>query len=46
MQELKVEMNFYMPMKEGETEEEAIERFNAEFLDKDIQVWDFEVREV
>lgn len=46
MQELKVEMNLYMPMKEGETEEEAIERFNKEFADKDIQVWDFEVREV
>lgn len=46
MQELKVEMNLYMPMKEGETKEEAIERFNKEFLDKDIQVWDYEVREV
>ncbi len=46
MNELKVEMNFYLSMKEGETKEEAIERFNEEFKDKDIQVWDFEVREV
>lgn len=46
MNELKVEMNFYLPMNEGETKEEAIERFNKEFTDKDIQVWDFEVREV
>ena len=46
MNELKVEMNFYLPMKDGKTKEEAIERFNEEFVDKDIQVWDFEVREV
>lgn len=45
MKELKVEMNFYMPLKDNETEEGAIERFNKEFADKDIQVWDYEVRE-
>ena len=46
MKELKVKMNFYMELKENETEEEAIERFNKEFADKDIQVWDYEVREI
>jgi hypothetical protein len=45
MQELKVEMNFYLPMRDGETKEEAIERFYEELADKDFQVWDFEVRE-
>lgn len=46
MKELKVEMNFYMQLKEDETEEEAIERFNKEFADKDIQVWKYAIREI
>ena len=46
MNELKVEMNFYLPMNEGETKEEAIERFYEELKGKDIAVWDFEVREI
>lgn len=32
MKELKVHMSFYMEMKDGETEQEAKERFREEFI--------------
>lgn len=50
--ELRVHMDFYMRLKDGETEQEAINRFYEEFSTKnmttesDIQVYDMEVREV
>lgn len=50
--ELRVHMDFYMRLKDGETEQEAINRFYKEFstenmtTESDIQVYDMEVREV
>lgn len=45
-QELKVHMDFYMKLKDGETEEEAIKRFEADFSDKEYQAYEYEVREI
>ena len=45
-------MTFYMEMKDGETEQEAIDRFYKEFTtenmttESSIQVYDMEVQEV
>jgi hypothetical protein len=52
MKELKVHMTFYMEMKDGETEEEAKERFEKEFImeamttECSIQVYSMEVQEL
>ena len=52
MKELKVHMTFYMEMKDGETEQEAKDRFEKEFImeamttEYSIQVYDMEVQEV
>ena len=52
MKELKVRMTFYMEMKDGETEQEAIDRFYKEFTtenmttESSMQVYDMEVQEV
>lgn len=52
MKELKVHMMFYMQMKDGETEEEAKERFWNEFTteamttESVVNVFDFEVEEL
>ena len=52
VKELKVDMTFYMEMKDGETEQEAINRFYKEFTtenmttESSIQVYDMEVQEV
>lgn len=52
VKELKVDMTFYMKMKDGETEQESIDRFYKEFTtenmttESSIQVYDMEVQEV
>lgn len=52
MKELKVNMTFYMEMKDGETEQEAIDRFEKEFIMEEmttecsIQVYSMGVQEV
>lgn len=52
MKELKVNMTFYMEMKDGETEQEAKDRFENEFImesmttECSIQVYDMEVQEL
>lgn len=52
IKELKVDMTFYMEMKDDETEQEAIDRFYKEFTtenmttESSIQVYDMEVQEV
>lgn len=52
VKELKVHMTFYMEMKDGETEQEAIDRFYKEFstenmtTESSMQVYDMEVQEV
>ena len=52
VKELKVDMTFYMEMKDGETEQESIDRFYKEFTtenmttESSIQVYDMEVQEV
>lgn len=52
IKELKVHMDFYMRLKDGETDQEAINRFYKEFFTEnmttksDMQVYDMEVREV
>ena len=51
MKELKINMTFYMEMKENETEEEAIDRFYREFTmenmttESSMQVYNHEVIE-
>lgn len=44
--ELRVNMDFYMKVKENETEEDAIARFEKEFSDKEFQAYEYEVREI
>ncbi|MDD5980139.1 MAG: hypothetical protein PUC23_03405 [bacterium] len=52
VKELKVDMTFYMEMKDDETEQEAIDRFYKEFTtenmttESSIQVYDMEVQEM
>lgn len=52
MKELKVTMTLYMQMKDGETDDEAITRFNEEFTtenvttETEVNVWEFEVQEI
>lgn len=51
MRELRVHMDFYMEMKENETEEDAKARFYKEFstekmtTESSMQVYEFEVQE-
>lgn len=51
MRELRVHMDFYMEMKENETEEDAKDRFNKEFTteymstESSIQTYEFEVQD-
>lgn len=52
MKELKVHMTFYMEMKDGETEQEAKDRFEKEFImeamttECSIQVYSMEAQEL
>lgn len=52
MKELKINMTFYMEMKDGETEQEAINRFYDEFTtenmttESSVQAHNFEVQEL
>lgn len=51
MEELRVRMDFYMELKENETEEEARSRFDKEFTTENMttessfQVYEYEVQE-
>ena len=52
MKELKIDMTFYMELKDGETEQEAMERFGKEFImeamttESFMTVHDMEIQEV